>query len=208
MITYKLFKKGKEMNLIQYAKTELKLGGFFDKGEDGLYDGEIGPAVMELIKVFAEQGHSGMSASIVRNLFNKLANYKPLGPITGKDDEWADEALSNDVPYYQNRRLSSVFKEGKNSTAYYLDAIVFKDQEGHTFTGTVDLPGPDNKVLSSRQYIKKFPFTPKTFYIDVESTRWKDKEKTRRDVNGDQWTHLVSDTTQLEKVWEYYDQWD
>ena len=194
------------MTLTQYAKTELEIGGFFKRGKDTLYGGEIGPAVMELMKVFAEQGHSGMSASIVRNIFHTLADYKPLSPITGKDEEWEDAGIGdNAASYYQNKRLSSVFKEGKEEKAYYLDAIIFKDQDRNTFTGSAKIPGPDKNLLNSRQYIKKFPFTPRTFIIDVESTRWADKEETSRDENGDWWTHLIADATQLNKVWEYYE---
>jgi hypothetical protein len=40
--------------------------------EEGIYDGMIGEAVEELSKVFAEQGHSGMSAAIVLSIFFQL----------------------------------------------------------------------------------------------------------------------------------------
>ena len=76
------------MGLIDHAKTELEIAGLFDK--DSVYDGALGESVMELIQVFSKQGHSGMSAPLVANLFHKLATYQPLGPITGKDEEWGD----------------------------------------------------------------------------------------------------------------------
>ena len=76
------------MSTTSHAQFELELAGFFD--EDSDYGGLIGKAVMELMGVFEKQGHSGMSAPIVASLFHKLANYKPLGPITGKDEEWGD----------------------------------------------------------------------------------------------------------------------
>ena len=85
------------MNSLDHAKLELQMAGFFDK--DSFYEGMIGEAVMQLMKVFVEQGHSGHSAPIVANLFHKLANYEPLLPITGKDEEWGDvRDLGNGKP--------------------------------------------------------------------------------------------------------------
>lgn len=44
--------------------------GMFDKDSD--YDGMIGEAVLELSETFANQGHSGMSATVVTQLFYQL----------------------------------------------------------------------------------------------------------------------------------------
>ncbi len=97
------------MSLTEHAKQELEMAGFFDKGSD--YGGELGNATLELVKLFAKQGHSGISAGIVRNLFNKLADYKPLSPLTFNDDEWSNEIARSDN-VYQNKRNSAVFKDG------------------------------------------------------------------------------------------------
>lgn len=64
------------MNLIDHANTELKKVGLFDKDSD--YDGMLGEGVLELITVFANQGHSGMSAQMTRELFHKLSNFEKL----------------------------------------------------------------------------------------------------------------------------------
>lgn len=64
------------MSLTQHAELELKLSGLFSE-EGDFYGGSTGKAVMELIEVFSKQGHSGMSAPIVADLFKKLANYEP-----------------------------------------------------------------------------------------------------------------------------------
>jgi len=47
-----------------------KKGGFFD--EDAPYDGMLGKAVLELIKVFSKQRHSGFSAGATKQLFNMI----------------------------------------------------------------------------------------------------------------------------------------
>lgn len=64
-------------NLINHANKELQKAGLFDKDAD--YDGELGKGVLELITVFANQGHSGMSAEMTIQLFTKLARFEEIG---------------------------------------------------------------------------------------------------------------------------------
>ena len=187
-------RRGEKMsNLVKHAKRELEAVGMFD--EDSDYNGMIGTAVMELIELFSKQGHSGMSASIVRSLFDKVADYKPLSPITCEPKEW-----NNDN--YQNNRLSSVFKDGKDGKPYYLDAIVFRGQHGGCFTGN-SVKLKNGETIQSRQFIK-LPFIPKTFYIDVIETEWADKDETIKKEGGGWWTSVVKDESQLKEVFEYY----
>lgn len=166
-------------NLINYAKSELESARLF--GENDFYDGMTGKAVMELIELFSEQGHSGMSAPIVLSIFDKLARFKPLSAIEDTPDSW-NNCHGNT---YQHKRLSSVFKDDINGKPYYIDAIVWRDQNGITFTSN-DVCG-----FSSRQYIK-IPFIPKTFYIDII-----ENEKTNERV--------IKDQAQLIEALNYYD---
>ena len=189
------------MSLIDHAKTELEIAGLFDK-EGDFYEGMTGKAVMELIEVFSKQGHSGMSAPIVADIFKKLANYEPLGPITGKDEEWSDvRDYGKGEPWYQNKRYSAIFKDGKDGRAYSIDAIVKRDQNGTCWSGFAWLSEEDyktgdrSKMVGKKGYIKSFPFTPKTFYIDVKDV----------EVAKDDWESFVVDPKQLDEVREYYD---
>lgn len=176
-------------NLTQHAEIELKRIGAFDKDGD-FYGGMTGDAVMELIKVFSKQGHSGMSANLVRNLFNKVADYKPLSPITCDADEWSKDELDGHT--FQNTRCSAVFKEGINSKPYYLDAIVWKNENGNTYTGSAyDKKG--NRI-SSGQFVK-LPFVPKTFYVDV----------IEKEIAPDDWEFYIKDEKQLDEVFKYYE---
>jgi len=190
-------KEIKMSNLVDHAKRELEAIGAFSEDGD-FYGGMTGTAVMELVELFAKQGHSGMSAGIVRNLFNKVADYKPLKPITCEGSEWGTGADK-----FQNKRCPSIFKEGKDGKPYYLNAIVFKGQNGSCFTsgGSVKLKNGD--TIKSSQFIK-LPFTPKTFYIDVIETEWADKTETIEKQGGGWWTSVVKDETQLKEVFEYY----
>ena len=45
-----------EGNLAKHAEYELRKAGLFDKDSD--YGGMLGKAVMDIVKVFAKQGHS------------------------------------------------------------------------------------------------------------------------------------------------------
>lgn len=130
--------------------------------------------------------------------------FETLAPLTEEDSEWTDISSINDgKEMYQNNRDSRVFK--KDGKAIFIKAIVFDGDIGGRFTGnsSVSLNGVN---IGSTQYVKSFPFTPKTFYVDVIDHRWKDREETVPDINGSWWTHSIKDAKQLEEVFKYYDQ--
>lgn len=106
-------------NLVDHAKYELKLAGLFDNDSD--YDGMLGDAVLELVKVFAKQGHSGFSAHRTLELFNIVANFKPLTPIGSTKDEWADQSEASGRPMWQNKRRASTFSRDGGKTWYDID---------------------------------------------------------------------------------------
>jgi hypothetical protein len=62
--------------LVDDAERNLRNSGLFD--EDSDYEGMLGQAVLELIQVFAKQGHSGASAMRTLELFDQVAKRKPL----------------------------------------------------------------------------------------------------------------------------------
>lgn len=95
------------------------LGAEGDKFDE--YNNMCGEAVMELVKVFAEQGHSGFSASIVLGMFTEVADYKPLGPLTNNPDEWMKLDRGFDEGTWQNRRRSDAFSNDGGHTYYLLD---------------------------------------------------------------------------------------
>jgi len=197
------------MSLVKHAQVELEMAGYLDK--DSAYDGMLGPAVIELMEVFAKQGHSGMSASIVRSVFHTLADFKPLGPITGEDKEWNDISDHSPAPdglmSYQNKRCSEIFKDGKDGKPYTIGAIVWQGQESwDSFTGRVE-------DIGCAHYIK-LPFTPKTFRIDVIREPYDEsnpKHKASNDVvegNDGKYVYFIKDMSQLDEVFEYYDRMD
>jgi len=110
-------------NLVTHAETELRRAGLFDKDSD--YGGMLGEGVMKVVKVFAEEGHSGMSAAMTVSILEKLLRFKPLTPITSDPAEWVDVAdmtPKGDPPVWQNRRSSSCFSNDGGKTYYDIDA--------------------------------------------------------------------------------------
>lgn len=106
-------------NLIIHAERELKLAGLFDKDSD--YKGALGGAVMELVKVYAKQAHSGASASMVRGLFVQVANFENLTPITPDPEEWQNVAGMSGVPMWQNKRNPAYFSDDGGKTCWHVD---------------------------------------------------------------------------------------
>ncbi len=166
------------MGTVEFAKEELKLAGLLDKDSD--YNGMLGEAVLELMEVFSKQGHSGSSAPAVVSLFKELALYRPINPINNTEDEWIEVGTD----FYQNRRMSAIFKDGKNDKPYYLDAIIWELPNGVTYTGTVE-------GIRSRQYCR-FPFFPKSFFVQVTD----EKEP------------KIIDKSELDAVFIYYDKYE
>lgn len=178
------------MSLLQHAKKELELAGFYDKDSD--YAGMLPEAILELIEVFANQGHSGGSASRVIDIFNRLARFKNLSPITGEDSEWVevDKNINGGKTLFQNNRCFSIFKESKDGAAYYNDAFVWKTPSGGTWSGVALL---GNRKINTRMDIS-FPFTPKTFVIDVDEI----------EDPKDNWTFFIKNVDQFNEVIEYF----
>ena len=100
-------------NLTDHAIKELTLAGLFDKDSD--YDGMLGTSALDIVKLFASQGHSGMSASIVTDLVGKLMRFEPLTPLTYEADEWIDHGGT-----WQNKRDSKVFSDDGGKTHHRL----------------------------------------------------------------------------------------
>jgi len=107
----------KYAGLKDHAKYELERAGFFSKESD--YEGVLGESVLELCECFAKQGHSGFSAPWALEIFNKLAQFHTLTPLTDDPNEWENVshlASKDDPPMWQNKRDSSYFSNDGGKT--------------------------------------------------------------------------------------------
>jgi len=153
------------MGCLDHAKRELRAAGYpVREGEDKLAEvlaGEedmnvmMADNVMELLEVFANQGHSGFSAPYAISLFTTLAKQEPLGPLTGEDSEWNDVSeMCGNNPQWQNNRCSHVFKD--ETHAWDIDGKVFIEPGGGSYT-------------NSDSFVNvEFPYVPKRINVQVD----------------------------------------
>ena len=136
-----------------HAERELVAIGYkLDDKEEGP-NKWIVQNLMDLLRVFSTQGHSGSSAPYCVNLFEKLAMFKPLAPLTGETNEWMEVGTG----VWQNKRAGNIFKQDDrfDGQAYNLDGRVFREPSGACYTNRESMV----PVI--------FPYTPTTEYVDV-----------------------------------------
>ena len=115
-------------NYQHHAMREFKYAGWTD--ENGKFKDEMQQqmceGVMRLLGIFDMEGHSGSTAPYAINLFKTLARFEPIAPLTGADDEW-HLVTDGGVAVYQNKRMSSVFKQSDrfDGQPYWLEGKVF-----------------------------------------------------------------------------------
>ncbi len=139
------------MSLQNFARDEMKRAGLFDADSD--YGGMLGDSVMKMIDVFADEGHSGFSAGMAISIFEKVARFEPLSPLTGEDDEWMKIGEQGGGTLFQNVRCGHIFKDPNG--AYDIDGKIFREPSGTCFTSS------DSRVPVT------FPYSPKREYVDV-----------------------------------------
>ena len=135
-----------ESNLCRHARQELERAGWFKDDSD--YGGMVGPAVMEMVKQFTGEGHSGSSAMLVLGLFRRVAAYKLLTPIKNpmETGEYIDHTgISGGHPTFQSTRLGSLFSN-----------------DGGKHWHDIDIKVPLWRRLLLRQNVArvKFPYMP------------------------------------------------
>jgi hypothetical protein len=134
------------MSLIEHAERELAVAGYNDSDVDG-YDTAIYNAVMDIVRLFASQGHSGFSAAAVRGLVNILLSFDTLGPLTNNPEEWRfipEEMSGEPDGLWQNIRKSSAFSSDAGRTYWTLEDI-----EAHGSKDMVPLRVSEDYVRTS-----------------------------------------------------------
>jgi len=152
-------------NYNSHAMTEFRAAGWVD--ENGNYCDEMQQAICEgvlkLLEVFSEEGHSCSSAPYTIKLFETLASFKPIVPLTGEDWEWLELDYDHRVSY-QNIRCSHVFKDA-DGRAYDIEGIVFYDW----YTDEDGVKQMSHYTCKDSHVYIEFPYTPKTDFIERPS---------------------------------------
>jgi hypothetical protein len=132
---------GKDSNYLSHAIREFDVA-FPNWREDDMQK-MMCDGVLDILRVFGDQGHSGFSASYAIGMIKPLLNFDPITPLTGEDDEY--------------KRMGSVFKD-EDGKPYWSNGRVFREPDGCCYTGR-----------GSRVEIE-FPWTKpdKPEYVDVD----------------------------------------
>lgn len=150
------------MNLVEYAETELNKIIENVKKEGDKEDIEMQKAInkdiLDIVKLFSKQGHSGFTANYSIEVLNRLLQYKPLSLLTGEEDEW--EKIQNEK-FLQNKRYSSVFKDIDTGKTYNIDGKIFSDDNGKIWYTT-----KDSKIDITFPY--EVPNEPEKVYVKKE----------------------------------------
>lgn len=174
------------------------------------FEKEIGDIAIKMSK----QGHSGFSAPFaiyaIKNGVEKILAHEPILGIRGNHDEFECVAEPFGHVYYQNKKLSSVFKKGPHDKPYFIDAFVFypKGKRSNTFTSNSIYCKVDGewKKLNSAATIKKFPFHKKTFYVEVlEQEFKKDGDIYTPQDGGGWWVSVLKNFNDINVAKDYFD---
>lgn len=94
-----------ESNFCKWAANELKFAGYIPNQKDNP-NSRVYEQIMESLAVFISHGNSCSSVPFEISLIKELSSFKPISPLTFKDDEWV-KCGDN---LYQNKRCSTIFK--------------------------------------------------------------------------------------------------
>jgi hypothetical protein len=148
----------------EHALEEFRAAGWTD--ENGKFrdewQEEICNHILDLLAAFAKGDHSGTTAPYTVRLFEKLALFQPIAPLTGEDWEWIDVAERDGGRVYQNKRASHVFKD--DNGAYDINGIIFYEwltrEDGTQFKSYFTSEGSRVPVT--------FPYTPTSVYREMK----------------------------------------
>ena len=136
--------------MIEFAKWQLnKLLEKCTDEDSKIMQEMMNNDVLELLKVFSEQGHSGFSAPIATRLFYKLANHKLITEVEDNPDDWDENG--------QHKYISSIFKRD-DGTCYYMYGRLFAEPNSDNFfynkASNVDVTFPIKPFDLESRYIR------------------------------------------------------
>ena len=95
-------------SLSDWADREV---AFACQGEDG-YGVGCYKSALKAFHSLMDDGHSGFSIGLTKQILNRLIDGKPLKPITDNPNEWNEcGGFGEEKVVYQNARMSALFKE-------------------------------------------------------------------------------------------------
>ena len=100
------------MSTLDWAKREVELACKREKPGEWDYGCACYESALKALKSLLEDGHSGFSIGLTKQILNRLIDGKPLTPIEDTDDNWNHVYEHTDgTKGYQCNRMSSLFKD-------------------------------------------------------------------------------------------------
>ena len=147
------------MNILDWAEREVDIACKKENPDRKEGEFDYGCAcygsALKAFKSLLDDGHSGFSISITKNILVRLIEGKPLTPIEDTDDVW-NTSYTNDngEMVYQCNRMSALFK------TVHSDGSVDYSSNDHCYC--IDINDPKNTYHSGlvrRIITKMFPIT-------------------------------------------------
>ena len=135
------------MNMYEWAKKEVEIACKKENPErkDGEFDYGCAcyQSALKAFKSLTEDGHSGMSIGITKNILNRMIDCKPLTPIEDTEDIWryVYDRKETGAKVYQCTRMSSLFKD-----VYPDGSIKYSDNDRYV---KIDINNPNVSWHSS-----------------------------------------------------------
>lgn len=124
------------MSMTDWAENEVRIACERERSASKTPEGEWDygcacyESALKAYKCLMEDGHSGMSFSITRQILNRLMRDQPLTPIEDAEDIWNFICTNEDGSKgYQCKRMSSLFKD-----VYPDGTVKYKDVDRYYVT--------------------------------------------------------------------------
>lgn len=201
------------MAMSEWAKKEVEIAC---KKENPNWDGkgfDYGCACYQsALKAFlslCEDGHSGMSFSLTKNILIRLMEGNPLTPITDEDFAITEDSILQSDEYLKERglksniqcpRKTSLFrKETLDGKVSYsdVDRVVFFDKDGHSW-----ISGKARKIVD-RMFPITMPYVPSNEKFKVYGEDFL-LDKKNGDFDHEAFLYVITPNGEKIELDEYY----
>lgn len=117
------------MNMIEWAENEIRIALARENENDDFceYIKACHESALKAYESLCDDGHSGMSISVTRNILDRLIKHQPLTPIEDTEDVWTEifqKREDDQNRLYQCNRMTCFWKH-----VYPDGTIIYSDNE-------------------------------------------------------------------------------
>lgn len=191
-------------NIKEWAAEEVRLASerekksSEEKNEGDLWEYGVAcyNSALKAFNSLADDGHSGMSMTLTKQVLNRLIDNLPLIPVEGKDEEWTEVTSTDEERIFQNKRYSALFKHIKPD-----GTIVYKDVErgvGYDLDGNAFGSGFVSRIVDEHFPIELPYFPVGQYRVAIYRFDYKSENDTWRVLS------IMTPNGQTVRVDQYY----